>query len=291
MKTLFVLNLSVLLLFSATLLAEPWKVTSDASLSLSQSSYSDNWAGTELGSISWTANSNSAAEKQLTDLIHNRTTLKLSFGQTHQQRITTEGDKDWSKPEKSNDKIDLESLLRFTLQTYVDPFVAARWESQFLDLSDPTKTRIINPSLFTESAGIMRSFIQEDNHTLSARLGVAFRQFVDRDAFVDLDTRETVTTNDGGIQFIAEYMRRFFPQDILYNSRLEVYQALFNSEEDELPNDYWKNVDLKWQHSVSTKVWSIVNAMLFFEMVYDKEQDQDLQYRQTLGLGVFFQLY
>jgi len=273
------------------LIAEPWKFTSDVNLSLSQSSYSDNWAGTELGSISWTAASNSAAEKQLTDIMHNRTTLKLSFGQTHQQIINDEGEKDWSRPEKSNDKIDLESLLRFTLQTYVDPFVAARWESQFLDLSDPTKTRIINPSRFTESAGIIRNFIKEDNHSLSARLGAAFRQNIDRDAFDGIDTRETVTTNDGGIQFIAEYMRRFLPQDILYNSRLEVYQALFNSEDDELPNDDWKAVDVLWQHSLSTKIWSIINAGLFFEMVYDKEQVDELQFRQTLGLGVFFQLY
>lgn len=291
MKTFSILSLIVMMCVSSILVAEPWKITSDASLSLSQSSYSDNWAGTELGSISWTASSNSAAEKQLTDIMHNRTTLKLSFGQTHQQRINTEGDKDWSKPEKSNDKIDLESLLRFTLQTYVDPFVAARWESQFLDLSDPTKTRIINPSRFTESAGIIRNFIAEENHTLSARLGAAFRQNVDRDAWVDENTRETVTTNDGGIQFIAEYMRRFLPQDILYNSRLEVFQALFNSEEDELPNDDWKAVDVKWQHTLSTKIWSIVNAGLLFELVYDKEQDQDVQFRQTLGLGVFFQLY
>ncbi|MBW6515046.1 MAG: DUF3078 domain-containing protein [Candidatus Cloacimonetes bacterium] len=290
MNKAFYLNLIVIFITSSTLIAEPWKITSDASISLSQSSYSDNWAGTELGSISWTASSNSAAEKQLSDIMHNRTTLKLSFGQTHQQRITDEGDKDWSKPEKSNDKIDLESLLRFTLQVYVDPFIAARWESQFLDLSDPTKTRIINPSRFTESAGIMRNFIKEDDHSLSARLGAAFRQNVDRDALVN-DTRETVTTNDGGIQFIAEYMRRFLPQDILYNSRLEVYQALFNSEEDELPNDNWKAVDVLWQHSLSTKIWSIINAGLFFEMVYDKEQVDELQFRQTLGLGVFFQLY
>ena len=291
MKTYSILSLIVMMCVSSILTAESWKITSDASLSLSQSSYSDNWAGTELGSISWTAASNSAAEKQLTDIMHNRTTLKLSFGQTHQQRINTEGEKDWSKPEKSNDKIDLESLLRFTLQSYVDPFVAARWESQFLDLSDPTKTRIINPSRFTESAGIMRSFIAEDNHTLSARLGAAFRQNLDRDAYVDENTRENVTTNDGGIQFIAEYMRRFLPQDILYNSRLEVFQALFNSEEDDLPNDDWKAVDVKWQHTLSTKIWSIVNAGLLFELVYDKEQDQDMQFRQTLGLGVFFQLY
>ena len=290
MRTAFVYSLLTILMFSTALIAEGWKITSDASLSLSQSSYSDNWAGTELGSISWTAASNTVAERQLSRIMHNRTTLKLSFGQTHQQRITDEGEKDWAKPEKSNDRIDLESLLRFTLDTYVDPFVAARWRSQFLDLSDPEKTRILNPNRFTESAGIMRIFIAEENHELSARLGAAFRQTINRDVLVG-EERETLTTNDGGIEFVAQYRKRFLPQNILYESRLLAYQALFNSEEDDLEEDHWKRVDVNWENTLSTKIWGIINAVLYYELVYEREEHRNAQHKQTLGLGVFFQLY
>lgn len=298
MRFLTIFSAVYALLFISFIYADSWDISAEANLSFNQSFYSDNWAGEELGSISWTATVNNAAEKQLSELFHNRTTLKLAYGQTHQQKYNQEGKKHWGKPEKSTDKIDLESILRFTMQGYVDPFVSARWQSQFLDLRDKDESMVINPNRFTESAGILRNFMKQENHKLSARLGAAFRQTIDRNVLVVEETeemitykRETETTYDGGIEFIAEYMKRFLPQDIRYTSRLQVYQALFNSEEDDLPNDYWKAVDLNWEHTLTTRIWSVINAVLFFEMVYEKEEDRSLQYRQTLGLGVFFQLY
>ncbi len=290
MKTLLLFNLMMLLLFTNMLSAEPWKFTTEASLSFNQSYYSDNWAGDELGSITWAANSISIAEKQLSVLFHNRTSLELAYGQTHQQSIDDNGKKRWGRPEKSTDKIDLESLFRMTFQGYIDPFFSIRWQSQFIDSKFDDETYIINPNRFTESAGIMRSFITEENHSLSTRLGAAFRQKIDRNVFVE-DSRETQTTYDGGVEFIAEYMKRFLPQDILYKSTLEVYQALFNSEEDDLETDDWKAVDVIWEHRITTKIWSVINAVFLFEMIYEKEQDSSIQYRQTLGLGIFFQLY
>ena len=292
MKSIFAVVLIVLITLSGSLMAEPWRISSDASLSFNQSSYSDNWAGTELGTISWTAKSTTIAEKQLSEILNNKTTFKLSYGQTHQQKTridseTGEEEKHWGKPEKSTDKIDLESLFRFTLHGYVDPFLAARWESQFLDLRYEDETYIINPHRFTESAGVIRNFINEPNHSLSARIGAAFRQQLDRNE----EVRQAETMYDGGIEFIAEYMKRFLPQDILYNSRLQVYQALFNSEEDELVEDHWKRVDVKWENTLSTRIWSIINASLFFETVYEREKHKNPQFRQTLGLGIFFQLY
>ncbi len=290
MKSIFVSIITAAMLSATFICAEPWEFTTDASLSFSQSYYSDNWTGSELGNITWTAGSNSVLERQLSALLHSRTTLELVYGQTHQQRIDDEGNKRWGKPDKSTDKVDLESVMRLTLQVYVDPFISARWESQFLDLRDETETFVFNPHRFTESAGIIRNFITKDNHYLSARLGAAFRQKIDRNVLIEGE-RETQTTYDGGIEFIGEYMRRFLPRDILYKSKLQVYQALLYSEEDETEDDYWKAVNIYWEHRVTAKIWSVVNAVFFFEMVYDKEEDRSVQYRQTLGLGVFFQLY
>nr|HPM04632.1 hypothetical protein [Candidatus Cloacimonas sp.] len=57
--------LVMVLLLPLTLSAENWKLDSDINLSLTQSSYSDSWQGTELSNITWVANSNTSAEKQL----------------------------------------------------------------------------------------------------------------------------------------------------------------------------------------------------------------------------------
>lgn len=286
-------TLLILLVFLSGLLhAEPWKYTADANLFLSQSTYSDNWAGSEMSNITWVASSNASAEKQLTQIMSDKTTLKLAFGQTHTQKENTSGDKYWAKPDKSTDKIDLESVLKFNFEIYVDPFISARAESQFLDLTDPAKTKTFNPALLTETAGISRTFIKQEYQNLNSRIGLALRQNIDREKFdIASGKRKTYTTNDGGIEFITEYNKVFMPKDISYKSRLQVFQALFNSKEDELPNDNWKSPDMTWEHSINTKLWSIVSLNFYFELLYEKEQVKDLQFKETLGLGVSYQLF
>ncbi len=288
---------SLLTLLATTCLAwglgaEGWKYTSDASLSLAQGFYSDNWNGTELSNITWVANSNTAAEKQLSKILHDKTTLKLAFGQTHTQKTAADGDKYWEKPDKSTDKIDLESVLKFTLNAFVDPFVAGRMQSQFIDLSQESldNTRFVNPILFTETAGIAKTIIKQEHENLNSRLGFAFRQNVDRHNWIAADEYETLTTNDGGLDWVTEYDKLFLPSNVSYKSRLQVFQAIFNSKSDEL-NDDWKSPDLSWEHSLSTKLFSVVTASLYLQLLYEKEQDSAVQLKETLGMGVSWQLF
>ncbi len=276
-----------MILAAFTLLpAQTWKLDSNMSLTLSQSAFSDNWAGTELSNITWVANSTSTAEKQLADWLLNKNTLKLAFGQTHNQKTDeVSRDKYWEKPEKSTDKIDLESMFRFTTHTWVDPFLAGRFESQFLDLSQD-EARLLNPMLFTETAGIIRSFIDEEHQLLTARLGAALRESVNRDVLIGT-TKETQTTIDGGLEMVSEYTRKLkMPLEMDLRSRLQLYQALFNSKSDDLPNDNWKSLDMVWENIVSTKLFGMVSANLIFELRYDKEQVSELQWKEMIGLGL-----
>ena len=99
----------------AVLGAESWQLDSDINFSLTQSKFSDNWGGTEKSNITWTATSNSLAQKQLMNWLRNKNTLKIAFGQTHQQKRDILGDPYWEKPQKSTDQINLEPLFQFTL--------------------------------------------------------------------------------------------------------------------------------------------------------------------------------
>ncbi|MCB5272478.1 MAG: DUF3078 domain-containing protein [Candidatus Cloacimonetes bacterium] len=284
MKQTFII---IMILAAFTLLpAQTWKLDSNMSLTLSQSAFSDNWAGTELSNITWVANSTSTAEKQLADWLLNKNTLKLAFGQTHNQKTDeVSRDKYWEKPEKTTDKIDLESMFRFTTHTWVDPFLAGRFESQFLDLSQD-EARLVNPMLFTETAGIIRSFIDEEHQLLTARLGAALRESVNRDVLIGT-TKETQTTIDGGLEMVSEYTRKLkMPLEMDLRSRLQLYQALFNSKSDDLPNDNWKSLDMVWENIVSTKLFGMVSANLIFELRYDKEQVSELQWKEMIGLGL-----
>jgi hypothetical protein len=289
-KIVILLTISMLLL--STLAAENWKYTSNFNLSLTQNSYSNSWAGTELGSISWAATSNSTADKQLSDLILNKNTLKLAFGQTHSQKLDASNERYWNKPEKTTDKIDFETVFRFTLHGYVDPFISGRFESQFVDFSDPSKTRIINPSQFTEAAGIARTIIEKENQNLNARLGGAVRQRLNRE---QLDTvtlkRENKVESDAGIEFVAIYNLIYKPKDITFNSRLQLFQSLYNSKSKDLPNEDWKATDVTWENTLGMKLYGALNVSLYLEMLYNKEQKKVVQFKETLGLGLSYQLF
>lgn len=288
------LILMIALLVIAGLQAETWKLDSNMSLTLSQSAFSDSWVGTELSNITWVANSTTTAERQLKSWLQNKNTLKLAFGQTHNQKTRLDAnmnpEKYWEHPEKSTDKIDFESMFRFTTQGWVDPFLAGRFESQFLDLSQ-AETRIVNPMLFTETAGIIRSFIDEENRLFTTRLGAAFREKIDRDVMISLTEKETQTTVDGGLEMVSEYKQKIqMPLQMDFRSRLQLYQALFNSKSDEL-NEDWKSTDMVWENVLTTKLFGLVSANLIFELRYDKEQVAELQWKEMLGLGLSYTLF
>lgn len=273
--------------------ADPWSKSVDANLTLSQTAYSDNWAGGEAGNLSWTFNSNSLAEKQLDPNVHTKNTLKLSFGQTHSQDQET---KHWAKATKSTDLIDFETLFNSTLGGFVDPFAAGRLESQFLDASDPEKSRYLNPLKFTESLGVIKFFIKEDKREWSNRLGAALRQYVNRDMLMDplTDKRETQTSNDGGLEFVSEFKSPLAEGKITLSSKLTVFQALFSSEADQLeglPNEnYWKAPDVNWENIFTASITKYLMVNLYTQILYDKEVDKGGRFKQTLSLGLAYKL-
>jgi hypothetical protein len=275
----------VVLLLVSSLFSENWKCTSNFNLALTQSAYSNSWAGTELGSVSWAASGNTTADKQLSSLILNKNTLKLAFGQTHSQKLNVATNKRyWAKPEKTTDKIDFESVFRFTLNGFVDPFASVRFESQFIDYSDMTNIRIINPSQITESAGIAKTLINKENENLNSRFGGAVRERVNR------MKNSTYQENDAGLDFVTIYNLTYKPKDITFNSRLELFQSLYNSKSKDMPNNNWKATDVTWENTLGMKLYGLLTIGLYVETLYDKEQKKNVQFKETLGLGFSYQL-
>lgn len=285
----YTILIALLCLAFCTLNADEWKITTDMSFTLSQNTYSDNWQGEERGNITWVLNSHTRANKKLSELFMWRNNLRLAFGQTHQQDEDDQGRKKWGKPDKSTDRIDLQSVLTVTFNQYVDPFFAVRWQSQFIDIKEDDSDIPVNPMRFTESAGIARNFIEAENHNLSSRLGAAFRQKYDRTDYPDSPEIDALTY-DGGIELVTEYNRRLEKHGVNIDSKLLLYQALYNSAADDDEEDYWKALDITWENSLTTKLFSIVNIVFNFDLIYDKEEHRKGQFRQHLGIGVAWQL-
>jgi hypothetical protein len=264
LKSLIIIAITAFLLFTALLQAADWEKSIDTNLMFTQNSYSDSWTGGEAGSVTWTFNANLKAQKPLSEKVHNKNTLKLSFGQTHSQDVAT---KDWQAPVKSTDLIDYESLFRFTLGLIVDPFAAVRLETQFLDVSDTSKHRSFNPLKFTESIGVAKVLVKNDDQELTSRLGFGFRQVMNRDVLNAITgKREDLNIHDGGIEFVADYTSTFAENRIGLASKLGLFKAVYYSEADALKGlsneDYWQSVDINWENRLSASVMSSFNSRI-----------------------------
>ncbi|MCA9726188.1 MAG: DUF3078 domain-containing protein [Candidatus Eisenbacteria bacterium] len=274
-----------------------WYPTLEGGINLTQSAYSDNWNGGDKGSIVWTAIVNGSLENQLSPKVNSASTLKLAYGQTHQQKQTTDGNRFWDRPEKSTDLIDLESVLRLTLGLVVDPFFSARFESQFQDASDPNgRTLSLNPMKFQETAGIARKFIDEEDRQLLSRVGFSFRQHL-RKQFVESPTSapnppatDTATntefTNDGGLEFVTEYSTKVLQDRVTWNSKFRLFQTIFYSAQndfDSVTADQWRALgvdpdvvdfnkapDVDFENIFTTQITKIISVNLYLRWLYDK---------------------
>lgn len=280
MKNLILVT--TILLAMCFLGAEAWEIDSDIMVNLTQSQFSDNWNGSELSNITWAATMNNTAQKQLAEWLKNKNTLKLAFGQTHLQKENAAGDSVfWEAPQKSTDQIAFESLMQFTLKSFVDPYISLRAESQFLDESG-AQTLLVNPVLFTESAGIMKTIIDAEKTKLNVRLGGAVRENWNR--------RVSGIPIDGGVEGIVEFKQILGLLNASYNSRLSAYQALFKSDAT-AADDNWKALDYKWENLLSFNLWKLLSLNLNFDVIYEKEQSPDIQWKEILGLGFSYALF
>ena len=276
------------LILSAAAYAEPWTMSVDASLTVTQNAYSDNWSGGESGTANWLFLSNSIAEKQLTRRTHNKNVLKLQFGQN---LIQDKDSKSWREPEKSNDLIDLESVFRFDLETWLEPFVSGRLESRFIDQNDDDKSVYFNPVTLTGSAGAIKVLVKDDAREWTARIGFGLREHIARQVLDATDgSRSTETATDGGLEFVNDVRTPLARGRVTLTSKLIVFQALFNSESDDLEGlageDDWRAPDVNWENVFAVSITRYLNVTLYTQFLYDKEEDKAGRFKQTLGLGL-----
>jgi hypothetical protein len=271
----------------------PWKVSVLTNLTLTLNSYSDNWAGGEFSSLSWAWQFTGTADRPYASWVIHKNTLKLAFGQTALQQKLDTGKKRWQSPEKSTDLIDFESLLRFTLHTYVDPFVGVRAVTQFADMRIRDYNCYVNPLVVTESFGGIRDIIKSDRVTWSARLGGAFRQSVERNEPMrdSLNMAEKVT-NDGGIEFVTDFKAASKDNRLSYVSQIKVYEAIFSSTADEVKGtpkeDYWRYPDVAWENTLGITLTKYVMLNIYGMLLYDREIDRDIRLKETLGLALTY---
>ena len=275
--------------------ASKWKVQIETGLGVTQASYSDNWTGGESGSIIWVSDFHAKADRQYSASWFFGNELKLAFGQSHTQVDST---KKWQAPKKSSDKIRYDGIVRLTKGWLVDPYVAATFESQFIDQTDKNKTRYLNPFETTEATGVARQIINiPDKTSLSTRIGFAMRQRVT--VFTDTSRTEgstlQETTNDGGAEWVTDFTLGSAKAKYNFTSKLSVFQAMFHSRSGgyELAagieeGTEWKTADLNWDNTLRVNISSLIQTSLAWQLLYDKQIAKAGRFKETLTLGIAY---
>lgn len=268
-----------------------WKQSLIIDLTATQTAYSDSWSGGEAGAFNWVGNINGSAEKQFSPGFNFRSALKVSFGQTFSQDPET---KIWSKPAKSTDLIDWENLARFTLRAYLDPFVALRLETQFLDASFGPRNRFLSPMKLTESIGVAHMFHEKEKDRILSRFGLALKQTITK-TITDstLLTVQNETAIDGGLESVTD-LALTFGENLKYTGKLTLYKAMFFSRKDKVAGteaeDYWKAVDVNFENIINASITKVVSVNMYLQLLFDKEISRKGRFKETLGLGIVFKL-
>ena len=265
-----------------------WYPSLEGGFAFTQGTYTDNWYGGDKGSIVWTLIANGLLENQLDPKANWRNTLKLAFGQTHQQKADPSGARYWETPQKSTDIIDFESLLRLTLGGFVDPFASIAYQSQFQDATDVGGRKLaLNPMLVKESAGIARKILDTQDRTLLSRLGFAFRQNSRRTFTEGAPSAKTKSdnTNDGGFEWVTDYKAKILQNRIGWTSKFTAYQPLFYSGKTDLKDladayleaqgidrDVAKlstQVSADWENIWTSQITKMISVSLYTRWIYD----------------------
>lgn len=279
-----------------------WKHWSKFGLNLNQAQFTDNW---NAGGVNSTAVSGLMWHKSeyTKDNFSFLTEFDLKYGKIKNSEQIAK---------KNNDRIFWDNKVSYKLAKYWAVYFSLTFESQF-DLGynykkDAEGKEIINetvsgfmaPAYFTESLGLE---FKPDN-TFSVRLGTG-------------TARQTLVLNDKAKPLtVAEYAERYpdnnpitedqerwgikagenFKNDLAFqltaNLDRNISKNLNLKSRYNLFADYKeiKDPDHRLEATLTAKVTSLVNVSLNGILMYDSDQDKDVQASQSLALGLVYTL-
>ena len=194
---------------------------------------------------------------------------------------------------KSADRLFWESMLDFNMTEFVKPYIGNRFETQMMagydysedENGDEVKKAVssfMDPAYETQVAGI--AYIPNDN--FSQRIGFANRMTISKGyGFADEHYAEKVAAGDRdkikefkdepGLESITEFKYAF--SDIMnFKTRLWAFCNFEGVDE----------IDGKWENLLSVTIAPLFELQVGFDMAYDKDLDEDAQYKNMVLVGV-----
>ncbi|MBM4176133.1 MAG: DUF3078 domain-containing protein [Ignavibacteria bacterium] len=252
-----------------------WKKAVIGNLNLTQAAF-ENWAAGGENTLAWQLNFNTnfTLDEEKFNWANKG---KFTFGQTKV------GDQD---TRKSDDEINLESVLIYKLGIYVNPFASVSFVSQFAkgynykDTATPAISNFMDPGYVTLSAGIGYS----PGDYLKTRFGGAMKITTTKDfptPYADDPKTPTIekTRTEWGLTSVTDYQRKIH-DNIIYSSKLEMFSNLKAINE----------VDVRWDNLFSAKVTEYIAVGLNIQLFYDKDLSVKRQLKEALTLGITYSI-
>lgn len=253
-----------------------WTHTVVAGLTLTQVSYSD-WAQGGENALAYTTTLDGKSVHDL-EKTNWSNTYKLAYGQT---RLGSKGLR------KTDDKIELESVLTYKMGTYVNPYTSATFKSQFDDgykYDDGANTKVkissaFDPMYLTQAVGVGYQPAPE----VKTRLGAAVRE-VFSDAFAYADDAATTpaverSKVEGGLESVTDVEWKF-QENMLFTSKLELF-APFNSID---------IVVVRMNNTISAKVNDYISVGFNVQLINERVVTPRTQVKEALAMGITYTL-
>ncbi len=253
-----------------------WKHTLMTALTINQTAFTD-WAQGGVNSLSWGATADGKS-------IDNMETMQwlnvyhFAFGQT---RVGDQGTK------KTDDKIELESILTYKTGGYIEPYVAATLKTQFAPGytydANNARTQVSNffdPAYLVQSAG---AFYQPTKE-VKTRLGLALREVLTSQFTGYADDPKTTTVEKSSVNVGLESVTNvefLLDDNVLFTTQLELFSAFKKLDE----------VIVRTNSSIMAKVGKYITVALNLQLINERQITPRTQVKQTLGMGVSYTIF
>jgi hypothetical protein len=254
-----------------------WSHSMTAGLNVAQIGFSD-WAAGGDNALSWALalDGKSTNDQEKTNWANS---YKLAFGQA---RISDGGLR------KTDDKIDLESILTYKLNQYVNPYAALTFKSQFatgykyntpVAGQDTKVSQFFDPAYVTQSVGAGWQQIKE----VKTRFGFALREiFSDKYGYADdPETKTSVETSkvEGGLESATDVEWKI-DDNVLLTSKLELFAPLKTID----------RVDVRFESKVTMTVNKFISANFALQMLNVNPYPRT-QIKEVIALGFTYNVF
>ncbi len=252
--------------------ASKWTKSWVASLNGSQAQYS-NWSQGGVSSIAGTASTVFDAGYKH-DLFGYNVRLNLKYGQT---RI------DWKDVQKTDDLIRITNKVDYYLpNNHYSAYTEVDFRTQFDRGFDKNQVLISNffaPAFFQETAG----FSYKPNSIITSQLGLSLKQTIVSDTtlsgFYGVDAGKQFR-GEGGLSFVLGVKTPMF-ENMSYAGSVETFTNFLTPLS-------W--TDFTFSNEFTGKINSILSTNIQLVLMYDRDFNNRVQFKQVIALGLNFKI-